>query len=136
MSPHPQTQIQDKRLLLQGPLSNELGLLGFKIRGFRLLDQAGSSVTSTSALSGATPTPTPTIPDPSSKEGYSHPTLRASLSGTFLQKEGCRKPVFGVCSHPSLTRGERDSTLSVTLNTSFSTVRRFRNVGITVNNIF
>ena len=28
-------------------------------------------------------------------------TLRASLSGTFLLKEGCRKPVLGVCSMTS-----------------------------------
>ena len=28
------------------------------------------------------------------------PTLRASLSGTFLQKEGCRKPVLGVWNAP------------------------------------
>ena len=31
-----------------------------------------------------------------------HPTLRAPLSGTFLQK-GCRKSVLGVWFHPCLT---------------------------------
>ena len=29
-------------------------------------------------------------------------TLRAPLSGTFLQKEGCRKPVLVVCSATTL----------------------------------
>ena len=31
------------------------------------------------------------------------PTLRASLSGTFLRKEGCRKQVLGVCPVPPET---------------------------------
>ena len=53
-------------------------------------------------------------------------TFRASLSGTFLQREGCRKPVLWVCMVLSVENWVSQIGHTVSDHVSVSPPRRFR----------